>query len=77
MTKWFCHVACFANAFLLLFLFSVKHDIFILKKEKKLIFNIHQVRCYLFFIVEIIVESVNLIKMAVQNLKLYNMMENN
>ena len=36
----------FANVFLLLFLFSAKHNIFIIKKEKKLIFKIHQVRCF-------------------------------
>ena len=31
-------------------------------------YNTHQVRCYHFFIVEIIVESVNLIKMLKQNI---------
>ena len=53
MTEWFCHVTCFAKVFLLL-LFFLKHDIFIT----------HQVRCYHFFISEIIVESVNLIQMS-------------
>ena len=41
--------------------FSLKHDIFVIKK---LFYNTHQVRCYHFFIVEIIVESVNLIQMS-------------
>ena len=35
--------------------------------HKKLFYNTHQLRCYNFFIVEIIVESLNLIKMLKQN----------
>ena len=38
--------------------FSLKHDIFIISK---LFHNADQVRCYHFFIVEVTVESVNLI----------------
>ena len=60
MTKRFCYVACFARVFIIVF-FSLKHDIFVIKK---LFYNTHQVRCHHFFIVEIIVESVNLIQMS-------------
>ena len=35
--------------------------------HKKLFYNTHQLRCYNFFIVEIIVESLNFIKMLKQN----------
>ena len=42
------------------FTFSLKHDIFIIKK---FFYSTHQVRCYHFFIVEIIIENVNLIQM--------------
>ena len=46
----FCYVTCFAKIFLLL-LFHLFH-------------NIQQVWCYHFFIVEIIVESVNFIQIS-------------
>ena len=32
MTEWFCYVTCFTKVFLLLFVYSLKHDIFIIKK---------------------------------------------
>ena len=67
MMEWFCYVTCFAKVFLLLFFFSLKHDIFI---TKKLFYNTSQVRYYHFFIVEINVKSVNLIQTSKLNRKL-------
>ena len=32
MAEWFCHVTCFNKVYLILFFFSCKHDIFIIKK---------------------------------------------
>ena len=52
MTEWLCHVTRFAKVFLLFFF---------VPKIFLLLYNTHQVRCYYFFIAEIIVESVNLI----------------
>ena len=49
-------------------------NIFIIKK---LFYNTHQVRCYHFFIVEIIVESVNLIEFDVKIEYFVTMIENN
>ena len=30
MVEWFCHVKCFSKVYLILFLFSYKHNIFII-----------------------------------------------
>ena len=54
-----CNMFC--QAFSVIAFFPVKYDIFIIIK---LFYNTHQVRCYHFFIVEVIVESVNLIQMS-------------
>ena len=69
MMEWFCYVTCFAKVFLLLFFFSLKHDIFI---TKKLFYNTSQVRYYHFFIVEINVKSVNLIQTSKLNKSYYH-----
>ena len=63
MTEWFCHVTCFAKVFLLLFFFSQTWCFY---HKKVLITHYH------FFIVEIIVESVNLIQIPKQIGKLYH-----
>ena len=57
----------FRQGFPVAVFFSLKHDIFIIRK---LFHNTPQVRCYHFFIAEVIVESVNLIQMSKQNRKL-------
>ena len=68
ITKWFCYVTCFTKVFLLLFFFS-QTWYFCLKKVVSYE-NTYQVRCYHFFIVEIIDESMNLVQMTKYNRKL-------
>ena len=68
-----CNMFYQAQGFFLLLFFSLKH-IFIIRK---LFYNTHQVRCYHFFIVEIIDQSVNLIQMLKQNRKFCHHDRNN
>ena len=57
----------FYQSFSVTAFYSLTHDIVIIKT---LFYNTYQVRCYRFFIVEIIVESVNFIQMSKQNRRL-------
>ena len=66
--QWFCYVTCFGKIFL--FCLFLSNMIFLSQ-------NAHQVRCYHFFIVEIIIaESLNVVQMSKQKINI-NMMENN
>ena len=53
-----CSMSCLCFCALVVVFFTIKHDIFIIKK---LFCNTRQVICYHFFIFEIIVKSVNFI----------------
>ena len=75
MTEWFYHVTCFANVSLLLLKscnIKVINNIQIYHEEV----STHQVRFYYSCLVEIIVESVNLVQMSQQKIFI-TMMENN